>query len=131
MNSTDRKEVRKFGIIALLFFGILCTLGIWMQKVFPSFFFGFLSFMGLGFTLFPVKLRPIYSGWMKVAHFVGKIITVSILTLAYILVITPSALIKRVFGGAPIPLKFDKKADSYWVERTETIQPKERFFKRY
>jgi len=87
--------------------------------------------MGLGFTLFPVRLRPIYSGWMKVAHFVGKVITVSILTLAYYLVITPSALIKRVFGGAPIPLKFDKEADSYWVKRTETIQPKERFLKRY
>ena len=131
MNSIDKKETRKFGIIALLFFGALSALGFWMQKVFPSFFFGFLSLMGLGFILFPSVLRPVYSGWMKVAHFVGKVITAVILTLAYYLVITPSALIKRLFGGTPIPLKFNKKAETYWVKRTETAQPKERFLKRY
>jgi len=131
LNSIDKKEIRKFGIIALLFFGALSALGFWMQKVFPSFFFGFLSLMGLGFILFPSVLRPVYSGWMKVAHFVGKVITAVILTLAYYLVITPSALIKRLFGGTPILLKFDKKAETYWVKRTETAQPKERFLKRY
>ena len=47
-----------------------------------------------------------------------------ILTLAYFLVITPSALIKLLFGGRPLPVKPDKKASSYWVDRTEGVQPK-------
>ena len=115
MNSTEKREIRRFGIIALFLFGALSALGFWMQKVFPSFFFGFLSLMGLGFILFPAALRPVYSGWLRVTHFVGKIITTVILTLAYYFVITPSALIKRLFGGTPIPMKFDKKAESYWV----------------
>jgi hypothetical protein len=57
--------------------------------------------------------------------------TVLILSLAYYLVITPSALIKRLSGGAPIPVKPDKEALSYWVDRSEPAQPKERFLKRY
>ena len=58
-------------------------------------------------------------------------ITTLILALAYYLVITPAALIKMLFGGRPLPIKPDKKALSYWVDRTEPVQPKERFIKRY
>lgn len=131
MNSTEKKEIRRFGIIAFIFFGALSALGFWMQKAFPSFFFGFLCLIGVGCLLFPATLKPVYSGWLKIGHFVGKIITVIILTFAYYLVITPSALLKRLFGGSPIPQKFEKTAESYWVKRSETAQPKDRFLKRY
>lgn len=130
-NSTDRKEVRKFGAVALIFFGSLCTLGLWANKPLPTYLFGFLSTLGLGFVLIPSPLRPVYTAWLKIAHLIGRIITTLMLTFAYYLVITPSALIKRLFGGRPLPIKPDKKVSSYWVDRTEPAQPKERFFKRY
>jgi hypothetical protein len=66
-----------------------------------------------------------------VAHWIGTVFTGFILTLAYYLVITPSAWIKRVFGGRPLPLTPDKDAETYWVSRTEPAQPRERFLKRY
>jgi len=131
LNSIDKKEVRKFGLIAFLFFGSLCALGLSMGKPIPSYFFGALSFIGLGFITFPTGSRPIYSGWLKISHFVGKLITVVILTLAYYLVITPSGMIKALIGGRPISLKFDRKTPSYWVDRTEPAQSKGRFLKRY
>ena len=133
MNSslTDGKEIRRFGLIAFLFFGCLCALGLWRQKLIITSLFGVLSFLGLGFLLFPRPLMPIYKGWVKIANFIGKIITTIILTLAYYLVITPSALVKRVFGGRPLPVRPDKNIDSYWVPRDEPSQPKERFIKRY
>ena len=43
LNSTDTKQIRKFGLIALIFFGCLCALGIWMEKSIPTYFFGTLS----------------------------------------------------------------------------------------
>jgi hypothetical protein len=43
---------------------------------------------------------------------IGRVITTIILTLSYYLVITPAALIKRVFGGRPLPLKPDKNVFS-------------------
>ncbi len=129
-NSTKR-EIRKFGIVALLFFGTLAGLALWREKTGFSIFFGVLSFLGMCFLAMPGPFRPIYNGWLKIAHFIGKIITVSILTLSYYIVITPAALLKRVFGGRPLPLKPDPDADSYWVIRKEPVQPKERFYLRY
>ena len=130
-NSIDTKQIRIFGLVAFIFFGCLCILGIWMKKPLSIYLFCTLSLLGLGFILFPIRLFPVYTAWLKTAHFIGRIFTALILTVAFYLVITPSALIKRVFGGAPLPFKPNKNAPSYWVSRTEPIQSKERFFKRY
>jgi hypothetical protein len=131
LNSTDTKQIRKFGLIALVFFGCLCALGIWREKSIPTYLFGVLATLGLGFIILPYQLKPVYIGWLKIAHFIGRVVTTVILTLAYYLVITPSALIKRVFGGTPLPLKPDRNSSTYWVTRTEPVQPKDRFSKRY
>ena len=131
LNSTDTKQIRKFGLIAFIFFGFLFTVGIWMEKPLPIYLFGSLSALGLGFILFPNKLRPVFVSWLKIAHYIGKIFTTLVLTLAYYLVITPAALIKRIFGGTPIPIKPDKNVSSYWVTRKEAAQPKEQFSKRF
>jgi hypothetical protein len=133
MNSslTDSKEIRRFGLIAFLFFGCLCALAFWRQKVIITYLFGTLSLLGLGFVFFPRPFMPIYRGWLKIANFIGKTLTIIILTLAYYLVITPAALAKRVLSGLPLPTRPDKNMDSYWVSRDEPYQPKERFIKRY
>ena len=131
LTTNNVREIRKFGLVAFLFFGCLCALGIWRDKVFVTYFFGLLSLLGLGFILFPPQLRGLHATWLKVAHFIGRLITISFLALAYYLVITPSALIKRVFGGAPLPVRPDKNSKTYWVERTESVQPRERFYKRF
>lgn len=131
LNSTNSREIRKFGVAALIFFGCLCALAIWKKKPAPTYLFGLLSLLGFGFILIPSRLRPVYAAWLKIAHFVGRVFTTLLLSLAYYLVITPSALLKRVFGGRPLPVKPDKGALSYWVARAEGAQPKERFSKRY
>ena len=131
LNSTDIKQIRQFGAIAFIFFGCLCAIGIWAKKPFPIYLFGPLSLLGLGFILLPIPLKPVYDTWLKIAHFIGRMVTTLILTLAYYLVITPAALIKRVVGGRPLPLKPDKNASSYWVSREEPAQPRERFPKRF
>ena len=129
--STDPKDIRKFGIVGFLFFGILAGLALWRQKPLTSYAFGTLSLLFTSFCLLPVALTPIYKGWMRVAHVMGTIVTAVILTLAYYLAVTPVALLKRIFGGRPLPLKPDKNCPSYWVSRPETAQPRERFIKRY
>ncbi len=131
LNSTDTKQIRKFGLIALIFFGCLCALGIWLEKPLPTYLFGTLSALGLGFILFPYQLRPVFVAWLKIAHFLGRVVTTLILALAYYLVITPTAFIKRIFGGTPLPIKPDKNVSSYWVTRTKVIQSKEQFLKRF
>lgn len=130
-SSTDNKDIRKFGIIAFLFFGILCGIGIWRKKPVPIYLFGSLSTLGLGFILIPGVLKPVHHAWLMVAHFIGQVLTMLMLTLAYYIVITPAAAIKRIFGGRPLPMSPDPNAATYWVERLEPAQPKERFIKRF
>ena len=131
LNSTDTKTIKKLGLITLIFFGCLSALGLWKEKPLPFYLFGLLSVTGLGFLVIPNVFRPVYVRWMKVAHFLGKVVTTFILALAYYLVTTPSALIKRIFGGVPLPVKPDKESSTYWVTRAEPAQPKERYVKRY
>ena len=131
LSSTDKKEIRKFGAVALPFFGFLCIIAVWRQKILVACFFGALSLLGTGFLILPGILKPVYDKWMQIAHFIGKSITVIMLTIMYYLVITPFALMKKIFGGSPISLKPDKSVSSYWVSRSELAQPKERFIKRF
>lgn len=130
-SSIDVREIRKFGTIAFVFFGILCGLGIWREKLILPYIFGCISLIGLSFLLFPKPVSPVYDRWLKISHFIGRAITVIILTLAFYLVITPSALMKIIFGGRPLPMKPDPDISSYWVTRSEPVQPRERFIKRY
>ncbi len=130
LNST-KEEIRKFGLVALLFFGALCAVAFWREKKVFAYFLGALCFLGMCFVALPGVFRPVYRAWLKGAHMIGTCITVLILSLAYYLVITPAAWIKRVIGGAPLPLKPDPEAPSYWVARKEPAQPRERFFLRY
>lgn len=131
MISTDNRAIRRFGILALVFFGVLVILGLLAGRPIPACLFGGLSVLGLGFIVLPDSLRPVYSLWMTIARCLGKAITLLMFTVAYYAVITPAAFIKRLFGGRPLPLRPEKSAPSYWVDRTEPVQPRERFVKRY
>jgi hypothetical protein len=127
----EGRQIRKFGLIAFLFFGTLAGAGIWRQKPIAICLFGALATLGLGFMLLPAPLKPVYDGWLRVAHAIGRGVTTIMLTVAYYVVITPAAWLKRVFGGRPLPTAPDPEKSSYWVMRTEPVQPKDRFYKRY
>ena len=124
-------EIRKFGAIGSLFFGTIFAVAFWRDKTLVASFFGFLTVLSIGFVLIPVQLKPVYAGWLKIGHFIGSKVTILILTIMFYFVITPAALLKRIFGGRPLPVKPDPDAETYWVTRPEPAQPRERFPKRY
>ena len=65
---TDKKQVRKFGCVAFIFFGVLFFLGVWRQKPVPTYLFGLLFLIGSGFILLPTALTPLYENWLKISH---------------------------------------------------------------
>ena len=129
--STDPRRIRRFGLAGGVVFGLLGGLGFWGAKAVPAGFFSFLALLCMGFLIAPAKFAPIYDVWMKATHLIGRLFTAFILSLAYYLVITPFALVMRIFGKTALPVRHDKGVSSYWVARPEPVQPKERFFKRY
>lgn len=131
LSSTEPKEVRRFGLAAFTFFGILAGIGIWRSKHYMGGLFGSLAAIGFFCLVFPAQAAPLYRTWMALARRIGAGVTTITLTLAYYLMITPAALIKRIFGGRPLPMRPDPEQKSYWQKRSEPAQPAERFPKRY
>ena len=129
--STETRAIRKFGAVGFVFFGALFLVSLWRQKFVLTWFFGILACLCLGCLLLPSPMRPLYVGWMRLSHALARLTTLVILGVAYYVVITPTALLKRLFGGRPLPISPDRSADTYWVTRSEPAQPKERFEKRY
>lgn len=129
--STEPGYIRKVGLAMLCIFGGLALFGFWRGNLFPVCFFGFLSFLGVAFSCLPKLMKPVFAAWMRAGHAIGMVLTTILLSLAYYLVVTPSALIRRMTGGKLIATKPDPDAASYWVARDEKVQPRERFHKRY
>lgn len=129
--STDLRQIRRFGLAGVVVFGLLGGLGYWRAQAVPACFFSLLTLLCMGFLIVPARFAPIYVGWMKAAHLLGRYFTAFILSLTYYLVITPFGLVMRIFGKTALPVRQDKGVSSYWVARSEPVQPKERFFKRY
>ena len=132
MNSTtDKKMIRKFGLVAFVFFGFLCSIGIWRNKPIAISIFGLLSLLGLCFIFFPLFMKPVYTVWMKISNLIGKVLNLSMLTLVYYIVITPTAYILKLLRVNPLRPKANQDSSTYWVTRQESAQPKERFYNRY
>ena len=130
-SSTEPRQIRLFGLVALCFFGLLAGLGLWRGRPVPAVFFGILATVGLLCLTLPGPAAPLYRAWTAAAHRIGVALTVVMLTLAYYLVITPAGWLKRIFGGRPLPMRPDPDRESYWQDRSEPVQPVERFTKRY
>lgn len=64
-------------------------------------------------ALFPAAFAPVYDPWMKVVGVLARINLWLICGVLYYLVITPYALLIRVFGVRPLPLGL-RERDSYW-----------------
>lgn len=131
LSSTEPGEVRKFGLIAFVFFGGLSAVtGVKGRLIFAG-LFGVFSLTGLLNLMMPVLMTPVYRLWIRVGDIIGTGVTIVLLTIVYYLMITPYAIILRVFGKHLLPVRPDKRCDSYWVARPEPAQPADRFYKRY
>ena len=130
-SSTEPAAVRRFGLVAALLFGGLAGFGLWRGKPVPAALFGVLFMAGMFCLALPGPAAPVYRAWMAVAHRIGTGVTTVLLTVAFYGVITPAALVKRVFGGRPLPLRPDPNLPTYWRERSDPFQPRDRFTKRF
>ncbi len=68
--------------------------------------------------LAPQSLEPVYKNWMRFGFFMNQITTPIILGLLFYLVITPIALIMKIFNRDMMQTGLDKNRDSYRVNST-------------
>jgi hypothetical protein len=114
---TSDRDLRKFGLMVGGVFAALGLLFLWRHKAFYPYFL----WPGAGLVLFgailPRALKWIYIAWMSVAFVLGFVMAHVILTLLFLLVITPMGLVARLVGKDFLSLKLDRTAKTYWLPR--------------
>lgn len=114
---TGKVELRKFGLLVGGVFVGLGLLFLWRHKAhYPYFLVPGVALVLLGVAL-PQALKFIYIGWMLLALGLGFVVSHVLLTLFFLLVITPIGLAARLLGQDFLRLKIDRDAPTYWLPR--------------
>ena len=79
-------------------------------------------FLGLGLFA-PGILRPLNILWFKFGLLLGRIIAPIVISLLFFIAVTPTALVMRLLRKDLLSLKIDRKAKSYWINRSKTENP--------
>tara|TARA_Y100001958_G_C21235533_1_gene561836 strand:- start:1113 stop:1853 length:741 start_codon:yes stop_codon:yes gene_type:complete len=117
----NKSSNRSFGI---LFFIVFLIIGLWPllnenEIRIWSISIGII-FLVLG-LLNSNLLSPLNNLWVKLGEVLGKIIAPIIMFLIFMLVVTPTAILVRLFRKDLLSLKMDKKIKSYWIERKKNL----------
>ncbi|SVD58924.1 uncharacterized protein METZ01_LOCUS411778 [marine metagenome] len=66
----------------------------------------------------PIILTPLNLAWTKLGLILSKIFNPMILGVVFLLIITPIAIIRKIFGKSALHLKTKPNVESYWINRT-------------
>jgi len=110
----SRVELRKFGFVMTVPLAAITAWLLWKGKGSYPYLGAASAFFLLSALLAPTVLRPIEFVWMKLAALLGAVMTRVILTLAFILVITPLGLLLRIMKKDLLDTREAGRRDSYW-----------------
>ncbi len=116
LDTSSRKEQRKFGLgMAAIIVAFTLVHG-WFHgalAVWP--FYAALAFFIPGLVA-PFLLRPVFVVWMKIALALNWVMTRLLLSLVFILMITPTRVFIKYFREDPLKRGWDSEAGTYWEE---------------
>ncbi len=67
----------------------------------------------------PLKefFKTLYSGWLKVAHAIGRFNTLVILSFMFYFIFFPVSIVARILRKDPLRIRMKPVNDSYWIPR--------------
>lgn len=108
---------RRFGMLFTLVFATMTTFGYikgW-NKLLVALCLGFAFLMILVTFTAPKLLAPLNRAWFDLGQLMGRIVSPIVLGAIFFFILTPVALITRIFGRDELRLN-RKAVDSYWIE---------------
>jgi len=119
----DRKGLREFGLVTGgIVAGLFGLFFPWLlERSWPLWPWIVLGVLGTWGLVAPMSLQPVYRTWMRFGLMLSKVMTPLIMGIVFFLVITPFAIVLKLFGKDPMARKFDD-SDSYRVP-TEKAPP--------
>ena len=108
---------RKFGVVFSIFFILVAIYFFYKNSFFLTTFFVFSSFVFCILTLFFTSyLSPLNFAWYKFGILLGKIVNPLVMGILFYLMISPVAMLSRLFGRDELKIKESKKK-SYWIDK--------------
>jgi len=127
-----RRGLRVFGLLFLLFAGLV-GLGLYFRSGAHEgarvVWIAGSVLTAIYFAIPPLR-RPFYLAWLYVTLPIGVALSHVILGAVFYLVFTPVGLALRLLGKDPLLRRFDRNAESYWVEHDPQVDPT-RYFHPY
>ncbi|ALP53350.1 hypothetical protein Tel_09390 [Candidatus Tenderia electrophaga] len=120
--SVRYRQERQFGAVLAIIFA---AVGLWplLHAQAPAWgWVGISAALLLVAGLAPAVLSPVVKIWLKIGHIIAVINTWLLLAIAFFLLITPLALLFRLFGRDLLALRVKKK-DSYWLAHDKRWSP--------
>jgi hypothetical protein len=65
----------------------------------------------------PALLRPASALWQRLGRAMHHVVSPLVLGMLFYLTVVPTGLVMRALGKDPLRLRFDRAAQSYWIER--------------
>ncbi len=126
----DHTELRKFSWILGGAFLALGAFAWWRESDLANYLLIPGAVIAVVGTVLPGALRWLFFAWMALGLVLGTIVTSIILTLVFVIAVTPIGLIMRMIGRDPMERKLDPQAATYWLpkERNDDRTRLEKYF---
>lgn len=109
------KDLRKFGITMAVGLGVIAGIVWWREKEAWRLLSGLAGLFLVVSLVAPRLLLPIEWAWMRLAHGLGAVMTVVLVTVTFFIAITPLGLLLRLLGKDLLNIRFDPTRRSYWI----------------
>ena len=95
--------------------GALGAIALWRGRPIAPVLLGAAAVFAAAGLVVPRLLAPVERAWMWFAEVLAAVMTRVILTLTFILVITPVGLVRRLLGFDSLGLRPDRTSTTYWT----------------
>ncbi len=129
----DKKELRKFGVIAVV---VLSAVGIVLRFVIGVSGVAALLVAAAGLCIFIISLasaraaRIVYLGLTFAGLPIGFVVSIVLMAAFYFLILTPVGLVFKIINRDVLERKFEPDNPTYWSSRRQRDDP-ERYFHQF
>ena len=109
---------RSFGLLFTIVFLLVAGYS-WFEQLTRAWVYFWLALSGLFLFLTfmaPGILLPLNKAWYRLGLLMGKVVSPIVLGILFFIVITPVAIVTRLFGRDVLMLR-KRDVNSYWIER--------------
>jgi hypothetical protein len=125
--SSDKKSVRKFGIILAVILLIVAGFmwrkdnALWIE------FAGTAMVVGIIAVALPLWIKPVYYGMTVFSIVIGYFVSRLVLSVLFFLLFMPVGILTRIFRKDLLDKEIRREAPTYWLKKEKTGFVKEQY----